>query len=109
MTLWTDFAKNMEISSWPQYSSDTGSYLSIGPSPETRQSMAPERMLLWDKLVWSPLVNRLKANTEKRKEDVGLVVPGSIKYLWPTIVQPVWASHHGHLVHHVHPYSVIQV
>ena len=108
LTLWTDFAKHLPMISWPEYSEDTGTFLSIGPDPETREDLFPERMLLWEKLVWSPLVRSLKTQKEKSKE--GLAVPSGLHYMWPaSVVQPVWTRHHGPWVHHFHPYTVIQL
>jgi len=61
LTYWTNFAKYgnptpfkmVDVSNWNSVYDGQMNYLDLKPEPEMKQSLEPERMLLWDRMVWS--------------------------------------------------------
>ena len=105
LTLWTDFAKTSQMNSWPEYSSSGGSFLSIGPNPETRENIFPERMLFWEKLVWEPLTKNINSKITAEKKQPTVMVPSTLQYPWPPVLPPLWTRPHGHWTHQMSPFT----
>ena len=105
LTLWSDFAKTSQINSWPEFSSNKGSFLSIGPNPETRENLFPERMLFWKKLVWEPLTKSLKTKMTIDKKQKRVMVPSTLQYPWPSLIPPLWTQPYGHWRPQIHSHG----
>ena len=88
LTLWTDFAKESAINSWPEYSQTEDSFLTIGPNPETRENIFPERMLFWEKLVWEPLTKTIQSQTMSERKQTTVMIQSTMQFPWPTLIQP---------------------
>merc|ERR1740131_596140 len=67
--LWTDFAKfghptpsSSNLLEWMPVSQDSNdvNYMDLSANPTMRSSVSPERMLLWDKLIWGPRIQRME-------------------------------------------------
>eukprot|EP00090_Calanus_glacialis_P034725 TRINITY_DN5863_c0_g1_i2.p1 TRINITY_DN5863_c0_g1~~TRINITY_DN5863_c0_g1_i2.p1 ORF type:complete len:1103 (-),score=277.16 TRINITY_DN5863_c0_g1_i2:72-3380(-) len=104
LNLWTDFAKASQMNSWPEYSSTGGSFLSIGPNPETRENIFPERMLFWEKLVWEPLTKSISSQITADKKQPTVMVPSTLQYPWPPLIPPIWTRSHVHWTHQMSPF-----
>ena len=96
LTLWTDFAKTFQIESWPNYSSNKRSFLSIGPEPETKENLFAERMLLWKKLVWEPIIKSLKTKVINKKKQTPMMLSSILPYPFPSLIPSTWTLPYGH-------------
>ena len=108
LTLWTDFAQESAINSWPEYSQTEDSFLTIGPNPETRENIFPERMLFWEKLVWEPLAKTIQSQTMSERKQPTVMIQSTMQFPWPTLIQPVWSRPHNHWVQRIHPHRIIR-
>jgi len=68
MKLWSNFAKfgnptpsstSLPIWNPVDYKSDNIEYMELSSRPVLKKSLYPERMLLWDRLVWGPRLNQV--------------------------------------------------
>jgi len=63
VTYWTNFAKYgnptpfkiVDASNWTPVQPGKKNYLDLQPEPVMKQNLEPERMLFWDRMLWSPL------------------------------------------------------
>jgi len=76
LTWWSNFAKfgnpsptSNDGSVWRpvSYPSNDVDYMKISSSPIMKNSIKPERMLLWNKLIWGPILQKIERGIVYRK------------------------------------------
>ena len=106
LSLWTDFAKHFEMTSWPKYSGNNRPVLFIGPNLETRENIFEEKILFWEKLIWKPLAqqpindNRLKTDDIHDKRTRFMILK-PLPYSWPPIFPAFYGNPFTSLHHHI--------
>jgi hypothetical protein len=73
--------------SWPLFTAESRQCLVLQPEPEVRADPYPERMLLWRRLVWDPLINTVEME-RLRAERVMVTAPAATTPLPSTWVAP---------------------